>query len=79
MKGFWLGDYFPAPAINPPEAQAVDFRDTLDTMAPADRRQTVRDALSKVATGELVDVMIENIEFEDLCDLFENELEQEIG
>lgn len=79
MKGFWLGDYFPAPPINPPEAQAVDFRDTLDAMDPTDRRQTVKDVLARVPVVELVDVLLENVEFEDLCDLFEQELETEIG
>ena len=69
----------PHPAINPPEPQAATLWDTLDTMTPADRRQAVKDVLAKVPVVELVDVLIENVEFEDLVDLFEQELETEIG
>lgn len=69
----------PHPAINPPEPQAANVWDRLDAMNAADRRQAVKEVLAKVQTAELVDVLFENVEFEDLVDLFENELEQEIG
>ena len=69
----------PHPAINPPEPQTATLWNTLGTMALADRRQAVKDVLAKVPVVELVDVLLENVEFEDLVDLFEQELEVEIG